>query len=482
MQTCNDAPQPAGGGSNNVGSSSPVDAVQYSLDDSPYYNGTPITVPVTCPEGMVCEPNTLPPIVTYPPGEFVIPEVPPSTGAPIVLQIQGCQSLLSTTLASNATPAQIQAAADALIYQAALQQAQCDYIPQIPPLYGFRMTFSPISKPSACIGASYAAFISVFASNYPVTFTVTGGTLPPGITLSSSNNSQAFFTGTATTAGTYTFTIQGSAPDGSVGYKAYTIIVGGITTASPLTAATQNEVYSVTLAQTGFSGTLIWGIATGNLPDGLVINSATGEITGTPTTIETASFTVFVQSATQQCLKAFALEVVESNCEILTDGQLGSTAIDEAYSVQLTSLPVEFPLWIVTSGSLPTGLSLDGFTGLLSGTPTSEGAFIFTIQVSENCDKEFTLEVTNTEVISCITNSTDMGEYGIGSEIFIEPTPLDPPPIGFNYTWTIVSGALPDGITLSESPGPTGNLGGIVAETAAEGVYNFCIEVNEVPE
>lgn len=43
------------------------------------------------------------------------------------------------------------------------------------------------------------------------------------------------------------------------------------------------------------------------------------------------------------------------------------------------------PAWTVSSGSLPTGLSLDGSTGEISGTPTTAGGATFTVQY-ENTD------------------------------------------------------------------------------------------------
>jgi hypothetical protein len=40
--------------------------------------------------------------------------------------------------------------------------------------------------------------------------------------------------------------------------------------------------------------------------------------------------------------------------------------------------------WAITSGNLPTGLSLDPDTGAISGTPTSAGLFSFIAQVTDS--------------------------------------------------------------------------------------------------
>jgi hypothetical protein len=55
-----------------------------------------------------------------------------------------------------------------------------------------------------------------------------------------------------------------------------------IDTTSPLTAGQVGEVYSQTLAKTGQAGS--WAVQSGALPDGLSLNTSTGEISGTPTT------------------------------------------------------------------------------------------------------------------------------------------------------------------------------------------------------
>lgn len=43
--------------------------------------------------------------------------------------------------------------------------------------------------------------------------------------------------------------------------------------------------------------------------------------------------------------------------------------------------------WSVSSGSLPTGLALNGSTGTITGTPTTLGTFDFTITVTDSTGK-----------------------------------------------------------------------------------------------
>jgi surface protein len=69
------------------------------------------------------------------------------------------------------------------------------------------------------------------------------------------------------------------------------------------------EAYSTTLAATGGDGNYSWAVSSGSLPAGLSL-SASGAITGTPTTAGDASFTVQVTSAGQTSTKSLAFTIL----------------------------------------------------------------------------------------------------------------------------------------------------------------------------
>lgn len=62
---------------------------------------------------------------------------------------------------------------------------------------------------------------------------------------------------------------------------------------------------------------------------------------------------------------------------ITTSSPLGSGTVDAEYSVNLAAIgnPTS---WTITDGSLPTGLTLAESSGLISGTPTTQGTYNFT--------------------------------------------------------------------------------------------------------
>ncbi len=66
----------------------------------------------------------------------------------------------------------------------------------------------------------------------------------------------------------------------------------------------------------------------------------------------------------------------------VTNRSLPDGAENVAYRQTLTATGGDGSyVWSVTVGSLPTGLSLNTSTGLISGTPTEVGTFDFTVEV-----------------------------------------------------------------------------------------------------
>ena len=68
----------------------------------------------------------------------------------------------------------------------------------------------------------------------------------------------------------------------------------------------------------------------------------------------------------------------------ITTGSLPAGIVDEVYSATLASSGGTEPYsWSIADGALSTGLTLDSAAGIISGTPTTDGTFVFTAQVSD---------------------------------------------------------------------------------------------------
>jgi hypothetical protein len=105
--------------------------------------------------------------------------------------------------------------------------------------------------------------------------------LPAGLSL---NASTGALVGRATTAGSYTFTVQARTAAGLVARKTYTVTVYPVpvfTVTAP--AGTVGVAYTGQLTVTNSPSTPVaYSVASGALPTSLSLNASTGAITGTP--------------------------------------------------------------------------------------------------------------------------------------------------------------------------------------------------------
>lgn len=150
--------------------------------------------------------------------------------------------------------------------------------------------------PNAVQGEPYYQVLQYLGAE-PVTFTVTAGSLPAGLTRVGNTIS-----GTPTTVGGPTsLTLEGDNAYGPPASRAFSITVGApsalpVITTSSLPSATVGVSYSQTIAATG-TGTITRAVVSGALPPGLSLAPTTGALTGTPTAAGGYGFTVRATNA-----------------------------------------------------------------------------------------------------------------------------------------------------------------------------------------
>jgi Putative Ig domain len=233
-----------------------------------------------------------------------------------------------------------------------------------------------------------------------------------------------------------------------------------------------NTAYTQTLAATGGTAPYTWTLAAGTLPAGLALSGA-GVLSGTPTTQGTSNFTIRVtDNASQTVTNAFVLTINPPVLSITTASLLPPGVAATSYPQQtLAATGGAAPYtWSVAQGSsLPPGLTLSS-SGVLSGTLAAAGTFHFTVRVSDsftqpqNAQKELTLVVSP----ASLTITTSTFPIGIVNSPFAQQLQA----IGGTtpYTWSLFSGTLPAGLTLSAA--------GIVSGTpTTAGTQDFVIRV-----
>ena len=221
--------------------------------------------------------------------------------------------------------------------------------------------------PNAVAGSTYSATLAASGTVPPVTWTVSLGTLPAGLSLAASTG---IISGMPSAAGTASFTVRLVDSGGGSTTRALSLTVNaalGITTSS-LVAGTVGTAYSQALGASGGVPPYSWTVSVGTLPSGLTL-SAGGTISGTPGTAGTSNFTVKVtDSASGITTKALSLTINPAALSIST-ASLPAGTVGTAYSQALGASGGLPPYsWTVSVGTLPAGLTLSA-GGTISGTP-----------------------------------------------------------------------------------------------------------------
>jgi hypothetical protein len=270
------------------------------------------------------------------------------------------------------------------------------------------LNITTTSLPSGTLNYPYSMTLGASGGVPPYAWSVTLGSLPPGLNLDSTHG---MISGTPTIADTYGFTLQvadsqtppatASAPL-SITVNATLTQLTVVTTSLP--PGTQNTGYSAMLAATGGLTPYTWSVTAGSLPVGLHLNVSTGAITGTPSGAGISNFTVQVADSQLPPATATAplsITIAPAVPLRITTTSLPSGTAGTAYSATLVAIGGVYPYtWSITSGALPFGLFLNANTGAISGTPTTAGTSNFTVQVTDSETQPVTASAPLSIVIS----------------------------------------------------------------------------------
>ena len=243
-------------------------------------------------------------------------------------------------------------------------------------------------------------------------------------------------------------------------------------TASSLPAGVVNQSYGgATLSAADGVGTYTWAVSGGNFPGGLSLAPSTGVISGTPT----SSGHVHVQhtgdrrSGSRQHQVVFHSDQRGGQCQHhFRFPQRWSTSPIRPQQLQASG-GAGGNTWSITGGSLAgTGLSLNA-NGSLSGTPLATGPITFTVQVKDqgNATASRQLVLTVNPTLAVTTTSLPAGTKGTNYFQSLAATGGS----GSNQ-WTVQTGALPAGITLSSA----GQLSGA---STVPGTFTFTAQVTD---
>ncbi|MDO8545375.1 MAG: putative Ig domain-containing protein [Opitutaceae bacterium] len=236
---------------------------------------------------------------------------------------------------------------------------------------------SPVTA-AATVGAPFN--FSITASGSPTSYSASP--LPPGIVF---NTATGVFSGSPTTAGT-TDVLLGATNATVTGSSTLRITVAGasvspVITNFPLTAAgTVGTPFSTyTIVATG----LPTSYGATNLAPGLVVDSSTGAITGTPTQAATTFVTLAATNSAGTGTASLMIVIgAAAGAPIISSPASAPATVGApfaTYFIVATGSPTSY-----TATGLPAGLTLDPLTGAINGIPTTAGTFVVTIQATNS--------------------------------------------------------------------------------------------------
>ena len=316
-------------------------------------------------------------------------------------------------------------------------------------------------KPAAVIGRGYKAEITADGTEAGMSWSMTAGQLPNGLTMSAGRNRRTLaIAGTPTQTGTFNFTLTLSGTTGlTPATKAFTLVVGEdtgdstgaptIETQSPLPDGETGMEYVAVLDAEG-AKPITWS-KSGTLPKGLTL-SENGIISGVPTKAKTYNFTVIATNSAGTARKSVTIKITGekySKPKIKTS-KLSNAIHNEEYEEQLKFTGTEPMTWSFASGSkVPEGIYITE-DGKIAGIPKEAGSFKLKVKAENDvgsATKSYTLKVNGVKPTilteSQLPSGTVKTQY---QSVRLSSDGTDP------IKWS-KSGKLPSGLKLNAKTG-----------------------------
>jgi hypothetical protein len=219
------------------------------------------------------------------------------------------------------------------------------------------------------------------SSNQGVTWSASEGTI----------SSSGLYTAPQVTGGTWTYRVWATSTADPAKSDTVLVVVTPLVIPLKITTTSLPEViagaaYTETLAVTGGTSPYHWKLISGTLPQGLSLVN-TGVLSGS--TAQTGAFNITIQVTdsswpTQQTASQQFVLQVSSLIEITTT-LLPEITAGTAYDAPVDGVGGTTPYhWSISTGTLPSGISLGGSTGVFTGTTSKTGQFNFTVKLTDS--------------------------------------------------------------------------------------------------
>jgi hypothetical protein len=231
-------------------------------------------------------------------------------------------------------------------------------------------------------------------------------------------------------------------------------------------------LFSFGFGVSGGRAPFVWSITSGGLPPGLNLNPTAGEVSGFPAANGSWNFKLRVTDGNAaKDERAFTITVTV-RALVIADAAVPESKVGQPFNLQLNASGGIPPYrWRLLEGSMPPGITFNPDTGLISGSPTQEGTFTFTMLIAD------TVATTSSKTLSITVRGgplkfvTDMLETAGRLSQYSQTLAIgggEAP-----YRWSLMTGDLPDGLTLDSA---TGILSGTPAKN---GLSVFSVKVTD---
>lgn len=244
---------------------------------------------------------------------------------------------------------------------------------------GSKLTVTTDSLPDGSVGTAYAVGLSATGATVS-SWSVSGGSLPAGLTLSAGG----VISGTPTLVGTSTFTVLASG-SGKSDTKTLTLTVTRplSVAAAAFPPAIVGKPFTAQLSTGGGSGSNSFSVSGGALPRGLALDPFDGVISGTPALAGTFPVEIAVTSSRGSVARSSIKLIVRNQVGFVTTS-LPRAKVGKRYSARIVFRGGVAPLTLSSTSTFPAGVSLNAETGVLSGTPRRSGTYRVTIVASDS--------------------------------------------------------------------------------------------------
>jgi uncharacterized protein (TIGR03437 family) len=317
-------------------------------------------------------------------------------------------------------------------------------------IYAALTVSGPASLPAGTVTFAYPA-TTVTASGGSGSYTWSATGLPGGMSIGPTTG---IISGTPPSTGAFSVTVTVNDTASNSANKSYSITVNpapSISGPASLPLGTASFPYTnTTITATGGTAPLTWS-ATG-LPGGLSIGPGTGIISGTPATNTGTPFSVQVtvtDANSASATKAYSLSV--NPALVITSPAslpVGIPSVVYTTTTITASGGSGAPFTWAASG-LPTGLSINASTGVISGTPANNNGSPYSVQITVT-DSSGLVYTTRTYTLIVAPPLSITGPASLPSAVV--NTSYAPVPVtatGGSGSYSFSETGLPPGLTIS---------------------------------